>query len=305
MTVNFQQLVDQAMTSDRAGLRPVIEKELLHYDILFAMDDAGLLKGLTFQGGTSLRLCYGSSRFSEDLDFAGGVNFTNAELVQISEVLKDYLGKRYGLEVNVKPPKEVRELPENQGITIDKWQVVVTTNPGQNHMPRQRIKIEVANIPAYTRTVQSLERNYDFLPDGYQDVLIPVEELHEIMADKLVAFPASTKRVRHRDLWDLRFLSQKGAKPDIDLVRKKVVDYGIEDWEPKLAAAVSNIVTVANSAEFRSEMERFIARDAWTRTFAKDGFTDFLGKSNQALFVEVHNAFAPNPATDTDVDFRM
>ena len=288
MMVNFQQLVDQAMTSpDRAGLRPVIEKELLHYDILFALDHAGLLKGLTFQGGTSLRLCYGSQRFSEDLDFAGGLDFTNAELMRISDVLQDYLGKRYGLEINVKS------------------QVSVTTSPGQNHIPRQRIKIEVANIPAYTRTVQSLERNYNFLPDGYQDVLIPVETLDEIMADKLVAFPASTDRIRHRDVWDLRFLSQQGAKPDVELVRKKVADYGIVDWEPKLAAAVTNIVTVANSAEFRSEMERFIARDAWERTFARDGFTDFLGRRNQALLQEVHNAFAPIPAPDTNVDFRM
>lgn len=95
--------------------------------------------------------------------------------MRISDVLQDYLGNRYGLEINVKSPKELRTLPENQGITIDKWQVSVTTNPGQNHMSRQRIKIEVANIPAYTKTVQPLERNYSFLPDGYQDVLIPVE----------------------------------------------------------------------------------------------------------------------------------
>ncbi|HET6629122.1 MAG TPA: nucleotidyl transferase AbiEii/AbiGii toxin family protein, partial [Woeseiaceae bacterium] len=46
--------------------RPVVEKELLHYDILFALDTEGLLDPLTFQGGTSLRLCYGAQRFSED-----------------------------------------------------------------------------------------------------------------------------------------------------------------------------------------------------------------------------------------------
>ncbi|MBU2956114.1 nucleotidyl transferase AbiEii/AbiGii toxin family protein [Paracoccus sp. 1_MG-2023] len=305
MMVNFQQLVDKAMTPDRAGLRPVIEKELLQYDILFALDQAGLLKRLIFQGGTSLRLCYGSSRFSEDLDFVGGVDFTNAELMQISDILQDYLDKRYGLEVDVKSHREVRTLPENQGITIDKWQVVVTTSPGQNHILRQRIKIVVTNIPAHTNTVMALERNYDFLPDGYQDLLIPVEELDEIMADKLAAFPASTGRIRHRDVWDLRFLSQKGAKPDVELVRKKVADYGIVDWEPKLAAAVTNIVTVASSAEFRSEMDSFIARDAWKRTFARDGFTDLLGRTNQALLQEVHNAFAPTTAPDTDLDFRM
>lgn len=43
-------------------MRPVIEKELLHYDILFTLDKAGLLSALTFQGGTSLRLCYGLPR---------------------------------------------------------------------------------------------------------------------------------------------------------------------------------------------------------------------------------------------------
>ncbi|CDG92427.1 hypothetical protein XBP1_330002 [Xenorhabdus bovienii str. puntauvense] len=31
-----------------------------------------------FQGGTSLSLCYGGNRFSEDLDFAGGKDFRPA-----------------------------------------------------------------------------------------------------------------------------------------------------------------------------------------------------------------------------------
>jgi len=61
-------LVDQAMKMDgHTHMRPVIEKELLHYDILFVLDKEKLLDKLTFQGGTSLRLCYGAVRFSEDL----------------------------------------------------------------------------------------------------------------------------------------------------------------------------------------------------------------------------------------------
>jgi predicted nucleotidyltransferase component of viral defense system len=50
-----------------------VEKELLHHDILREMSMAGLLKNLTFIGGTCLRACYGSSRLSEDLDFTGGM----------------------------------------------------------------------------------------------------------------------------------------------------------------------------------------------------------------------------------------
>ena len=79
---DFMTLVDQAMSlPGRAKMRPVIEKELLHYDILFTLDNKGLLDKLTFQGGTSLRLCYGASRFSEDLDFAGGRNFASKVLL--------------------------------------------------------------------------------------------------------------------------------------------------------------------------------------------------------------------------------
>lgn len=35
----------------------------------------GFFSSLVFQGGTSLRLCHGSPRYSEDLDFAGGTSF--------------------------------------------------------------------------------------------------------------------------------------------------------------------------------------------------------------------------------------
>jgi predicted nucleotidyltransferase component of viral defense system len=88
---NFAALVDKAMIlSGRGHMRPVIEKELLHYDILFSLDKEGLLDILTFQGGTSLRLCYGAPRFSEDLDFAGGRDFAGRQMdVQERTFMKD------------------------------------------------------------------------------------------------------------------------------------------------------------------------------------------------------------------------
>ncbi len=58
----FDALVDEAIRNspELAVLRPVVEKELLHHDILRLMSDAGLLVLLTFIGGTCLRACYGS-----------------------------------------------------------------------------------------------------------------------------------------------------------------------------------------------------------------------------------------------------
>jgi predicted nucleotidyltransferase component of viral defense system len=60
----FDRLVDEALRAQDglAPLRMVVEKELLHHDILREMAEAGLLQSLTFIGGTCLRACYGSNR---------------------------------------------------------------------------------------------------------------------------------------------------------------------------------------------------------------------------------------------------
>ena len=55
----FDSLVDEALRNQRelAPLRTVIEKELLHHDILRVLSGAGLLTNLTFIGGTCLTKC--------------------------------------------------------------------------------------------------------------------------------------------------------------------------------------------------------------------------------------------------------
>ncbi|MCL7945172.1 nucleotidyl transferase AbiEii/AbiGii toxin family protein [Marinobacter sp. ATCH36] len=56
-------------------LRPVVEKEILHHDILRELSHADLLQRLTFIGGTCLRACYASNRMSEDPYFTGCADF--------------------------------------------------------------------------------------------------------------------------------------------------------------------------------------------------------------------------------------
>src|SRR3546814_12675790 len=103
MKESFNDIVEQAMRiPGRAHMRPVIEKELLHYDILFALSQAKLLDSLTFQGGTSLRLCHRAPRFSEDLDVAGGIDFGVRQLHDIGRCLRDHVGARYELYFLVK-----------------------------------------------------------------------------------------------------------------------------------------------------------------------------------------------------------
>lgn len=273
----FSELVHKAMTGSGHGhMRPVIEKELLHYDILFSLDREDLLDPLTFQGGTCLRLCYGSTRYSEDLDFVGGLDFNSRRLMSMKDCLEQHIGRRYELEVDVKEPRDLRNEPEYALLNIDKWRISVTTAPGRRHFPRQRIKIEVANIPAYSRVPRSLLTNYDFLPDGYGDTLVMSETLDEIMADKLVSLVNTRHYVRHRDIWDLRWLKQKGALIRHDWVRNKIKDYRITDFESRLERLWRDLPDIVHGDGFLAEMARFLPMDIQERTFRKEKFRDFL-----------------------------
>lgn len=74
-----------AHSEGMGALLPVVEKELLHYRILSAMQDGGFFGPIVFQGGTSLRLCHGppvtartstspAARVSASMTFGGWAN---------------------------------------------------------------------------------------------------------------------------------------------------------------------------------------------------------------------------------------
>ena len=287
---DFSRIVELAMDDPAlSGLRPVVEKEILHYDILYALEHAGLLENLTFQGGTSLRLCRGSPRFSEDLDFVGGKGFAPAQLIEIKKCVEAHIGARYGLEIIVKEPAQMRVDPTYFGVEVDRWQVAVVTSPGRANLPWQKIKLEVANVPAYTRELMSPARNYKVLPEGYEDILIPTETLEEVMADKVVSLAACTTYPRYRDIWDLRWLKQHGARINPDFITKKVADYRIADYEDRLQARIEDVESTILNANFSHEMRRFISQDAKSRTFDRAGFVEFLAREVRSLLIEARD----------------
>lgn len=287
---DFEVLVNLAMAvPGRTHMRPVVEKELLHYDILFCLDQERLLDQLTFQGGTALRLCYGSPRFSEDLDFAGGTDFTSQDLQQIRDCIEKYIQPRYDMEVEVKEPRNLRENVMNVGLNISKWQVSITTAPARRDLPRQRIKIEVASVRAWTREPRALQVSYNFLPDGYADTLVLTETLDEIMADKLISLVNAERYVRNRDIWDLRWLKQQNAVFDQDLVNKKIRDFRISNYPDKLEVMLQRLPEIIHGETFKNEMTRFIPEEVQERTLGRDKFYDFLEAEVRGLLTEVQS----------------
>ena len=100
---SIRKLVEIALEHhpELAGMEVIVEKELLHYELLHVLNRGGWLDGLTFQGGTALRLCYGGSRLSEDLDFSGGPEFSSESMEGLAAYLKETLSSQ-GLGVDAR-----------------------------------------------------------------------------------------------------------------------------------------------------------------------------------------------------------
>ncbi len=269
----FDELVDEALNNKQelAPLRIVVEKELLHHDILRVLSGAGLLTQLTFIGGTCLRACYGSNRLSEDLDFTGGSDFSRDQLAAMSNILIESLKAKYGLEINVTDP--VRE----EG-NVDTWKLKVQTRPGRKDIPAQRINIDVCAIPSYQPRPMALLNPYG-VEMGTSGLILQAQSREEIFADKLVAFALRPNRLKNRDLWDIAWLHQQQIKPALGLIKNKLNDHHAQtdaylNAFAERSASLNKDPEIAK--EFRKEMARFLPNETVKETVNSEKFWEYL-----------------------------
>jgi len=295
----FDQLVDEALKNqaELSPLRSVVEKELLHHDIIREMSAAGLLGELTFMGGTCLRACYGSNRLSEDLDFTGGADFQREQLSSFGTTLVAKLKTKYGLAVEVSEPSR------DTG-NVDTWKIKVVTRPDQKDLPAQRINIDICAIPSYDGQPMVLRNQYG-VDMGTAGLIIQAESRGEILADKLIAFALRPNRLKMRDLWDIGWLKQQNVQLPMDLMPKKIADHGYKKSEfLKRLAERSNSLSVDPGlrTDFIREMKRFLPPRVIADTIEQAPFWDYLTQLIGAECVAVRNALE---TADKPTSYKM
>ena len=211
---------------------------------------------------------------------------------KLKTCLETRIGKAFDLNVTVsnKPSKVGEDAVPH--VRVDKWWISIETAPENPSMSRQRIKLEIANIPAHTRQLVPIRDNYGFL--GGSTVLVNAETLIEVMADKVLAFPTSlldnkgrpvssdSNKIRHRDIWDLAWIT-------------KIGDYGVEGYPDWLDRAIEQIPQIVKSREFKAQMTRFIDSATLTKTLANDAYLDYLDTTVRSLFIQMRAALVAMP----------
>lgn len=269
----FDQVVNEALRSraELTSLRPVVEKELLHHDILREMSEAGLLTRLTFMGGTCLRACYGSARLSEDLDFTGGSDFQRSDLAELARVLVDRLQVRYGLPVRVSEPVKT-------GGQVSTWKLTIETRSGKKHLPAQRIHLDICAIPSHDPRPMML-RNLYGIDLGTSGLILQAQSREEILSDKVIALAFRENRIKNRDLWDIAWLTQQGIKLPAQLIPLKIRDHQRKpaEFTALLKDRIAALKTQPERRdEFMREMRRFLPGATVRGTIEKQPYWSYL-----------------------------
>jgi predicted nucleotidyltransferase component of viral defense system len=265
--------------ADYAPLAEVIEKEMLHHDIMAALVQQGVMSQLTFIGGTSLRMCYNSSRLSEDLDFNAGHGFTPSDFDGLEDELKQWLERKYEVPVWVNKPSA-----NAQGDTSS-WTISIEKQANRSDLPRQKIHIDVCAIPSFDAQQRMLINHYNMVVPT-EGLLLPVQSLEETFADKFIALAYRSGRIKPRDLWDIVWIRQRGISLSAQLVAQKLNarQKTQSDFIAMLTKQIDKLLNdPAVRVDFNDEMSRFIPLHIKQRTVDNPAYWPYLQQEVASL----------------------
>lgn len=279
------------------GLDDVVEKDILHHDIMYVLHKEGILQQLTFIGGTSLRLCYNSSRLSEDLDFTAGKDFTPSKFEGLADRLKLFLTQKYNLVVSVREPRL-------EAGNTSTWKITIEKHSERPDFPSQRMHIDVCSIPSFDVEHRPIMDHYQ-IGSPMSGLPIPVQSKEEILADKMVAFAYRERRIKPRDIWDIVWLKQQGVEqnPSLVLHKLKARNKEVADFCNKIVNHADKVKKDSSLKEdFEQEMQRFLPVDVASRTIQQQAFWSYLSTVINEEVVKLKKAIQEPNSVD---DFAM
>lgn len=256
-------VIAEHLAAGQNRLKHTILKEVLHADILRALHESDLGKSLVFQGGTALRLCYGNQRYSEDLDFVRSAPLEPTHFEHFKKTLKTSIAERYELDVRISDPKRsLNQRTTDTSIAVHRFTAMIAIEkPG---FKNQKIHIEVADIPAYDAQPRMI--NNPYAEYGAGPVMLNVSSEKEILADKVIAV-AGRDYIKARDIWDIKWLRDRGIELKHAWVRRKAADYHlVNDADPaplisRLKERIRTLALPETHEKFVDEMRRFLAKE--------------------------------------------
>lgn len=221
----------------------VQERDYVQHLILSLLYARG--QALIFKGGTALRLVYGGSRYSEDLDFNGPEDV--AALQALWDAVIGGLGS-FGVVAEAR-----NAWASDVGYSFD----VSFRGPLYDGRDRSKGKVRVD----INRRPERVETQRELATSEYADVrpfVVTVLAPEHLLAEKVRALVVRSKP---RDLYDIWLLLRRGVRPNEALIQHKLDLYGIA-WEPGVLEKALEQVSADWERDLRPLLPQFVPYEA-------------------------------------------
>lgn len=211
----------------------VVSREFLQLLLLKELYSNSFSDGIYFKGGTCIRLVYGGSRFSEDLDFT--VDMEEEDFIKGINKFFKQMTSSYPVEFK-----------EKKTITGKTYLATIKTDFLEQEV---YIKLDFSFREKPLEPVQKIikDTDYPIIFKGFVNCL----SKDEIFAEKVRAF---LNREKARDVYDLWILLELGAKYREELIAKKVSYYETEYKKEDILERIESL----SKENFVTELRPFV-----------------------------------------------
>lgn len=217
----------------------VQERDYLQHLLLWLLYSRSQV--LTFKGGTALRLVYGGSRYSEDLDFNGRDDVAALQRLwgRVVTRLEDF-----GVVAELR-----NEWVSQVGYSFE----VSFQGPLYDGRDRSKGKVRVD----VNRRPEEVEAQRELVTSAYDDVrpfVVSVLTPKHLMAEKIRALLV---RGKPRDLYDVWLMLNQGVQIEDALIERKLVLYEM-DWRPEALVDALEQVRTDWERDLRHLLPQFV-----------------------------------------------
>lgn len=211
----------------------VVSREFLQLLLLKELYGNSFSEDIYFKGGTCIRLVYGGSRFSEDLDFT--VDMEEEEFKKNIEKFFKQMSSSYPIEFKEKETITGRTYLATIRTDFLKQEVYIKLDFSFREKPLepvQKIVKDIDNPIIFKSFVNCLSKD-------------------EIFAEKVRAF---LNREKARDVYDLWILLELGANYREELIAKKTSYYNVEYKKEDMLKRIKSL----SKESFVTELRPFV-----------------------------------------------
>ena len=274
MNRSFHSLAGRAAAlPGRAGLAPLISSELLGYEVIAALSCPATAGTLVLSGASALRFCHGAPRHLGVLEFSGGTEFDGGSFETVNDILEAFLGR--------KTDAVIEALPAPAGGGHRCWRLDIQAD--DIDLPA-RLAVTIDNRPVHRQEAAFLHGNYDLLPAGIEDVLVPARALPEILSDMVLDLAgADPMRIPAAAIWDISWMLKRGTALDQGLLQQGLIDRGRGPLSTDLESIIDGMGRLAGSVAFRDELRSSIPEQLAATTIDRPGVPEALARDAAAV----------------------